>query len=335
MTLGEIAELVGGELQGPSQLIIARVAQPDSDDPGAIGFAESDKFISLGEQSGIGALIVPSGKVVGNKPVILVQEPRRAFHLVLQHFQKSLPLSSGVHPTAILHPNASVDPTASIGPYCVLEEKSTVGANAKIYPHCFIGPDCVIEDGAVLYPHVVLYGWVRVGKNSVVHSGSVLGADGFGFVWDGSRRVKVPQVGAVEVGEEVEIGALSAVDRATMGSTIIGDRSKLDNLVQIAHNVRLGEDCAVAAQVGISGSARIGDRVVLAGQCGVGDGIVIGSDTVFGGRSAVVNDTPEPGAYLGYPARPISEAKRAMLLTQKLPELLARLRKLEREADKS
>jgi UDP-3-O-[3-hydroxymyristoyl] glucosamine N-acyltransferase len=335
LTLGEIAVLINGTLEGPSDLPILRVAQPDSNDAAAIGFAESEKFIKLAEGSQIGALVVPFGASIGHKPVIRVEEPRRAFHLVLQQFQKSVPIETGVHPTAVVHESAKIDPSASIGAYCVLSENTVVEANVRVYPFCFIGPDCVLEKGAVLYPNVVLYGWVRVGKDSIVHAGCVLGADGFGFVWDGSRRIKVPQVGSVEIGDEVEIGALSAVDRATMGATVVGHRTKIDNLVQIGHNVRIGEDCAIAAQAGVSGSARVGDRVVLAGQCGVADGIVVGSDTSFGGRSAVVKDTPEPGTYLGYPARPIAEEKRSMLLAQRLPELLARLRKLERKADEA
>ena len=182
-----------------------------------------------------------------------------------------------------------------------------------------------------LYPHVILYRDVTVGERSILHSGAVLGSDGFGYVWNGRERVKVPQAGRLSIGANVEIGANTTIDRATAGSTIIGAGSKIDNQVQIGHNVSLGEHAAIAAQTGISGSTKVGDRVMMGGHVGVADHLTIVSDVVLGGSAGAASSITEPGAYLGLPARPASEAKRSMLLATKLPEMLSRIRALEKK----
>jgi UDP-3-O-[3-hydroxymyristoyl] glucosamine N-acyltransferase len=176
----------------------------------------------------------------------------------------------------------------------------------------------------------VLYRDVRVGARSVIHSGAVIGADGFGFVWDGSKRLKVPQVGSVRIGDDVEVGANTCIDRATAGETVIEDGVKLDNIVQIGHNVRVGEHSAIAGMSGISGSTKIGKRVLMGGGVGTRDHVTIGDDVALGGRSNVGGDITEPGEYLGTPAAPAREAVRAMLTIHKLPELVSRIRQLEK-----
>ncbi len=198
-----------------------------------------------------------------------------------------------------------------------------------MYPFAYIGEGCELGEGTVVYPHAVLYRDVTTGRRCRIHAGAVLGADGFGYVWDGQRRVKIPQVGRVVLGDDVEIGANSAVDRATAGETRIGSGTKLDNLVQIGHNVRIGEHTVAAAQTGVSGSTTIGNRVTIAGQVAFSDHVEVCDDVVLGGRTAVIQNIREPGEYLGFPARPLGEAMRALSLATKLPELAARLRRLE------
>lgn len=327
-TLGGLADLLGGELHGPADFPIARPAPAHSDDPEGIAFCESPDYIAKAEACGVGAILVPRGTSTA-KPSIAVDSPRAAFGMLLALSARPLPLNLGVHPTAIVSPDAQVHETAAIGPYVVIERGARIGAAARIYPFAYIGEDCAVGDHATVYPNAILYQDVEVGARTIIHAGAVLGADGFGFVWDGKRRVKVPQVGRVEIGEDCEIGAGTTIDRATVGVTRIGRGTKLDNLVQIGHNCEIGEDGVIAGQTGISGSCVVGDRVVMGGQCGLSDHAHIASDVTFGGRTGTAQNIEEPGAYFGAPARPAAQAVKAMMLQQKLPEIVSRLRKLE------
>ena len=331
-TLGEIAEMVKGELHGPAGMPIARPAPVDSNDPSGIAFCESDAYLAVAERSGVGAVLIPRG-AESSKPHIEVDMPRAAFGLLLAKSSRPLPIDPGVHSTALISPEASVDESASVGAYVVIEAGATVGMGARIYPFTYVGENCAIGEGAILYPNVTLYQDVEIGARSIIHSGAVLGADGFGFIWDGRRRLKIPQVGRVVIGEDAEIGAGTTIDRATAGETVIGRGTKLDNLVQIGHNCRIGEDGVIAGQSGISGSCIVGDRFVMAGQCGLSDHARIADDVTFGGRTATSQDILEPGSYFGVPAQSASEALRTFVLLPKLPEFHARLRKLEKRLE--
>jgi UDP-3-O-[3-hydroxymyristoyl] glucosamine N-acyltransferase len=241
-----------------------------------------------------------------------------------------LPLQEGVHPTAVVDPSAKIDPAAFVGAFAVIERGACIEAGARVFPFCYVGENCVVGSEATLNPGVVLYQDVCIGARSIIHGGVVIGGDGFGFVWDGKRRIKVPHVGGVKIGDDVEIGAGTTIDRGTAGDTTIGRGTKLDNLVQIAHNVRIGEDSVIAAQNGISGSCTIGNRVVMGGQGALSDHATLVDDVTFGGRTGSSQDILEPGTYFGTPARPIQEAMRSYLLVPKLPELMSRLRTLEK-----
>lgn len=333
MTLGLVAGFFGAELHGPADLEISGPVDVDSFEPGGIAFAESEAFLAKAEASQAAALILPRHLRSEVKPYIVVDNPRICFRALLEREDRSLPLPRIVHPTAVISTSAKVDPTASIGAYVVIEGGAVVGAGCRVYPFTYVGEECVLEERCTLYPHVVLHKKVRLGAGTTVHAGAVLGADGFGYTWDGSRHVKEPHIGRIDIGQEAEIGALTAIDRAKMGVTRIGSGTKIDNLVQVAHNVQIGENCAIAAQVGIAGSARIGDGVLMAGQSGVADHTDVASGAVIGARAAVLQDVEEPGLHLGTPARPARESKRAMLLLTKLPELLERIRKLEKRLD--
>jgi UDP-3-O-[3-hydroxymyristoyl] glucosamine N-acyltransferase len=328
-TLRELANLLGGECRGPEALPLARPVAAGDDDPLGVTFAESDKYLALAENSEVGAVIV-GPETESRKPSIVVSSPRLAFGKLLAMSARELPIAAGIHHLASVSSEARVDPSAFVGPYAVIEQGAEIGPGARIYPFCYVGADCLVGERAVLYPGAVLYRDVRVGARSVIHSGAVIGADGFGFVWDGSKRLKVPQVGSVRIGDDVEVGANTCIDRATAGETVIEDGVKLDNIVQIGHNVRVGEHSAIAGMSGISGSTKIGKRVLMGGGVGTRDHVTIGDDVALGGRSNVGGDITEPGEYLGTPAAPAREAVRAMLTIHKLPELVSRIRQLEK-----
>lgn len=330
-TLAAVAEMLGGVPDGPPGLPLSRPVPAGQSDPLGVTFAENEKYLSEAEQTDVGAVIVSKESRPATRPLIRVDNPRFAFARFLAICQKQLPLNEGVHPTAVVDPAAQVASDARIGPYVCIERGAVIKSGAKIYPFCYVGENCHVGANSILYPHVVLYQDVHVGEGSIIHAGAVIGADGFGFVWDGRRRVKVPQVGGVELGREVEVGANTTVDRATAGVTKVGTGTKLDNLVQIAHNVEIGEHAVVAGLSGVSGSAKVGDRAVLGGGVGIGDHVTVASDVLLAGRSSVGSDIPEPGGYIGTPAMPHMEGKRAILLTTKLPEMLSRIRALEKE----
>lgn len=331
-TLGEIAELLGGQLCGPAGLLINRPVPSDSNDPSGITFAENSEFLAKAETSGVGAVLVARGSDCC-KPHIQVDHPRVAFGQLLSLFVKPLPIETGIHPTAVVDPWASVAPGAYIGAYCVVERGAVIEDHARVYPFCYIGENCVVGARTTIFPHVVLYQDVEIGENCSIHSGVVLGADGFGFGWDGQVRIKVPQIGGVQIGDGAEIGANTTVDRATAGTTRIGSGTKIDNLVQIAHNVQIGDNSIIAAQSGISGSTKLGNRVVMGGGVGTADHVTITDDVSLGGRSGVAQDITKAGEYFGQPAMPKREAIRVLLLQGKLPDLFARLRALESKVE--
>ncbi|MCH7904167.1 MAG: UDP-3-O-(3-hydroxymyristoyl)glucosamine N-acyltransferase [Armatimonadetes bacterium] len=330
-SLGQLADLVGGECRGPSDLVIERVVPAGSDDLRGLTFAESDAYLKRCLDTSVGAIIVYRDAPPFERPAIVVESPREAFGAVMFAMKQELPINDGVHETAVVSPDASIDDTASVGPYCVVERGAKIGRGVRVYPFCYVGERCEVGADCVLYPHVVLYQSVTLGSRCIVHSSAVIGADGFGFHWDGERHAKVPQVGSIVIGDDVEVGAGSCIDRATCGETRIGDGVKLDNLVQIAHNVTLGAHSVMASQVGIGGSSRLGSRVMLGGQAAVSDHIKIADGVVLGGRSGAFQDVQEPGEYFGTPVTPMLEAMRMIALQHRLPELLNRIKKLESE----
>lgn len=332
-TLAEIAELLGGELRGPGDVRVLRPVPSDSQDPNGITFAEDAEHLALAEKSAAAAVIVAKDCAECAKPTIVVSSPRQAFGLLLSMCQRPLPLNAGIHPTAVVHPGAMVSSSAQVGAFCVIEDGASIAEDACIHPFCYVGQGCSVGRETVLYPHVVLVQDVCIGAMCIIHSGAVIGADGFGFYQSEGRRVKVPQVGSVIVEDDVEIGANSCIDRATAGDTIIGRGTKIDNLVQIGHNTKVGEDGVIAGQTGISGSCRIGDRVTIGGQVAIADHTTLGDDVTLAGRSGVVKDLERAGEYYGFPAAPIKEAMRSALLIAKLPALQAKIRSLEKRLD--
>lgn len=331
-TLGELAQKLGGELSGPSDLIIRRPIPADGVDPEGLTFAESDEYLRKAAAGGAGAVLAPKGSVPIDKPTIFVDRPREAFGMFLAMNVRPLPLDAGIHPTAVVSPDAQVADTAQIGPYAVVERGAVIGEKCRIFPFCYVGENCRIGDGSVLFPHAVLYQDVAIGARSVVHSGAVLGADGFGFAWNGQQHLKVPQVGGVQLGDQVEVGANTTIDRATAGATRIGTGTKIDNLVQVAHNTKIGVHGVIASQTGLSGSTTIGDRATIAGQVATSPHVSVCDDVVLAGRTGVTGNIVRPGAYFGLPARPLGEAMRNLTLSTKLQDLFRRVKELERKS---
>lgn len=330
-TLGEIAAMIQGELDGPADKPIDRPVSAATPDARGIAFAESDKYLAQAEQSGVGAVLLAKDIRKTDIPSIRVDNPRLAFFMMLKLSERPLPASTGIHPTSVVAEDAVIDPTASIGAYAVVEAGSVVGAGAQVFPFCYVGANCRIGARTILYPHVTLYRDVTIGEDSIIHSGAVIGADGFGFVWDGSQRIKVPQIGNVVIGQNVEIGSNTTVDRATAGDTSIGDGTKIDNLVQVAHNNRIGKHTVIAGCTGLAGSVEIGDRCVIGGMVGFRDHVSLGDDVFVAGMSGIEKDLAGPGQYFGVPALPALEAMRIFKIHQRLPEIMSRLRELEKK----
>lgn len=333
-TLGSLASMLGGELHGPSDLKLFRPVSADSGDREGIAFCESEAYLDAAEESGVGAVLLPRALPPRKLPAILVDNPRMAFGAILAMATKELPAAVGVHPTAVVDPTAQIGEGVSVGPYAVIEQGAVLGDGVKVFAFCYVGQNCKVGSRSILYPHATLYQDVVLGERCIVHSGAVIGADGFGFVWDGQRRVKIPHSGGVLFGNGVEIGANSTVDRSMVGNTRIGDGTKIDNLVMVGHNCVIGKHTVIASQVGIAGSSTIGDRCVFAGQAALSDHVKVTDDVTFAGRAATSQDITEPGEYFGAPALPIKQAIRGYLLGPKIPELFARMRKVERAIEK-
>lgn len=330
-TLESLAKILGGTFEGPADLKLARPAPSHDGDLLGITFAENEKYLAEAEATTVGAVLISMDSRASTKPVIRVAVPRQAFFMLLAMSDRPMQLAAEIHPTAVISPEATLEEGVSVGPYAVIEKGAKVGKGARVFPFVYVGENCKVGENCMLLPHSVLYRDVSLGRGTVIHSGVVVGADGFGYVWDGTQRMKVPQVGRVEIGDNVEVGANTTIDRATAGATVIGNGTKIDNLVQIGHNCRIGEHSIFAGMCGISGSTTIGSRVVFGGGAGTNDHISVCDDVMIGGRSSLDGDIKEPGAYFGTPARPAREALRSFAVIPKLYDLLQRVRALEKK----
>jgi UDP-3-O-[3-hydroxymyristoyl] glucosamine N-acyltransferase len=329
-SLGELARLVGGDLEGDPSIEIRGFASLESAGPGDLSFVAADRHLPAARRSGASALIAPPGLDLAGRPAIRVVQPYAAVAAVLRVFFPEPAVAPGVHPTAHVADGARVSPGATVGAFAVVGQRSVVETGAVVHPHVFVGPDCRIGEGSVLHPHVVLRERVTLGRRVIVHPGSVLGADGFGYVFDGQAHRKIPQVGGVVVEDDVEIGANVTVDRATLGETVIGRGTKIDNLVQIGHNTVVGADTIIVAQAGVAGSCRIGRGVVLAGQAGIADHVTVGDGARVGSQAGVHRDVPAGAGMIGTPAMPGDAGLRALAAIGRLPELLRDVRALGR-----
>ena len=330
-TTEEIARLVGGEVVGDSHAILKSFAPAERAQAGDLTFAENEDYFARGEQSAATAIIADQRFSSSKKILIRVPNARVAFAKALALFFPEPKFAAGIHPTTVVAKSAQIDPTAHIGPHCAVGERVKLGVNSVLQGGNFVGDDSKLGDDVNLFPSVTIYPRTEIGKRVRIHAGTVIGSDGFGYVLDNGVHRKVPQVGNVVIGDDVEIGANVTIDRGALGSTIIGKGTKIDNLVQIAHNVEIGEHCIVIAQAGISGSTKLGKYVILAGQVGLAGHLKIGNQVTVAAQSGVMHNIPDGEKWFGYPAHPDKDAKRQIIAQRKLPELLKRVAALEKK----
>jgi len=329
-TAAEIARQLEGEVVGDDAVQLTGFAPATAARPGDLTFAENETFFLKAEQSAASAILVDGPYTSARKVLIRVSSARVAFARVLPLFFPERVFAPGVHPSAVVDPSAQLDPTAHVGPWCVLAEEVKIGPCVVLQGGNHIGRNCVIGAHSRLFPNVVLYGQTQIGQRVRIHAGAVIGSDGFGYVLDAGAHRKVPQVGQVIVQDDVEIGANAAIDRGALGATIIGKGTKIDNLVQIAHNVSIGEHCLVVAQVGVAGSTKIGSYTTLAGQVGITGHLKIGGKVIVAAQSGVMNDIPDGAKWMGSPAQPDRPYKRQLIALHHLPELIRRVNELEK-----
>jgi UDP-3-O-[3-hydroxymyristoyl] glucosamine N-acyltransferase len=333
-TLGELAEVLQARLDGDPGRVVTGVAPLESAGPDQISFLTDLRYRGAADASRAGAFLAPRDVRGLPAPTLGCDAPQQALIQLLGLFHPPVPAPAGVDRTAVVAPEARIDPSASVGPLCVVESRAVIGPRARLHALVHVGPGVEIGEDTVVYPHVSLRDGVLVGRRVIIHPGAVLGADGFGFAFDGTAHRKIPQVGGVLIEDDVEIGANTTIDRATFGDTIVRRGTKIDNLVQIGHNVVVGEHSLLVAQVGVSGSSRLGRGVVLAGQVGVADHVTIGDGVIAGAQAGIPSSLPAGEKVLGTPARPIWQAKRIVVAEARLPELLQRVRALEQKLER-
>jgi UDP-3-O-[3-hydroxymyristoyl] glucosamine N-acyltransferase len=325
-TLDEIARRLGGAVEGNAGLLIDGVRSLAEAGPSHLGFLGRSDYAREAAGSRAGALLAGRGAVLPGRTVLRVDDPYLALAAALELFYPSPAPRPGVHPEARVGAGTEVHPEACLMAGARVGERCRIGARAQIHAGVVVGEECRIGAGTVLYPNVTLYPRTVLGERVIVHSGAVLGSDGFGFARDGEAHRKIPQVGWVEVEDDVEIGANTTIDRGTFGATRIGRGTKIDNLVQVAHNVQVGEHCLLVAQSGLAGSTRLGRSVTLAGQSGAAGHLSLGDGARVGAKSAVLADVPAGAFVIGHPAVDHRQWKRMQAALGRLPELLRRLR---------
>ncbi|MDZ7372861.1 MAG: UDP-3-O-(3-hydroxymyristoyl)glucosamine N-acyltransferase [candidate division KSB1 bacterium] len=335
LTTAELAVRLQAELEGEGEVLIRGVAPIETAEEGQLSFIANPKYNKYARTTRASALIV-SRDFQGESrvPLLRVANPYLAFQQAVRLFYpEATKLEPGIHATAIVHESAELGHDVAIAPYVVIEKGARIGHRTQIYPGCYIGEDVQIGDDCVLYPHVVVRERVRIGNRVIVHAGTVIGADGFGFAREGDRYHKIPQAGTVVIGDDVEIGANCCIDRATLGETRIERGVKMDNLIQVGHNVVIGENTVIAAQAGFAGSTIVGRNVMVGGQAGFAGHMTIGDGAQISAQSGVTKDIPPGCRVFGYPARPAEEAWRQEAALRRLPELLKRVRELERAVE--
>ncbi|MGD0916292.1 MAG: UDP-3-O-(3-hydroxymyristoyl)glucosamine N-acyltransferase [Thermodesulfobacteriota bacterium] len=328
--LKELAELVGGTVVGDGEVEISGVAAIEDARVGEITFVANPKHLKMLAKTHATAVIVSPGVPQTDKPLLRVTNPDLAFAKILTIFSQKPYQAKGIDPNAWISTTAQLGQGLSIYPFVYIGDRCRIGDRVTLYPGVYVGEDSSIGEESVLYPNVSIYPRTVIGKRVFLHGGVVVGSDGFGYVKEGRKNVKKPQVGIVEIEDDVEIGANTTIDRAALGKTIIRRGVKIDNLVQVAHNVVIGEDSILCGQVGVSGSSKIGSNVILVGQVGVVDHIEIGDNVTVGAQSGVMNDLPANQAYTGSPTLPHRDFLHMAAILPKLPEMRKTLIQIEK-----
>lgn len=332
-TLKEIASIINGKIIGDQDIVISGVCGIKEARAGDITFVANPKYAPLIETTQASAIITCPEVNSEKKTLIHTANPSLAFAKLISSIIPQDKKVVGIHPSAVISKEAKLGKDVSIGAYTVVEDKVIIGDNTTIYPGCFVGSHTSIGEGSLIYPHVSIRERISIGKRVIIHSGTVIGSDGFGFATIEGLHHKIPQVGTVEIGDDVEIGSNVSIDRARFDKTVIGKGTKIDNLVQIAHNVVIGENSVIVAQAGISGSTAIGKGVILAGQVGIVGHVNIGDGVVVAAQSGVSKSIPAHTQVWGYPAKPFKLAKRINACIQRLPNLYKRIEQLQRKIE--
>ncbi len=335
MKLSELAGLVNGEVFGDPDTVITGVSGIKEAKKGDITFVANPKYISLMKITKASAIITSFDTNNIKKPLVRTEDSSLAFaKLVSSVGPKKVKHPEGIHPTALIDKTAKLGENVAVGPYTIIKEKAEIGDGAIIYDGCFLGHNVKIGKNTLIYPNVSIRENVELGNRVIIHSGSVIGSDGFGFATVKGVQQKIPQIGTVVVEDDVEIGANVTIDRARFDKTFIGKGTKIDNLVQIAHNVIIGEHSIIVAQAGISGSTTVGKGVILAGQAGVVGHINIGEGAIVAAQAGVTKSIPPNTKVSGYPAKPHDQAKRVNACMQRLPLVYKRIKELEKEVER-
>ena len=336
LSISEIAQITQTQAEGKTDVLISRLCSLEDAQEGGICYVVSAEKSELLEHLKASAVILPQeakGKnFTFSGAVLYAQNPEWAFILLLKYVDAARTKHTpGIHPTAVISPKATLGKEVSVGAYTVIEDGATIGDNTVIFPQCYIGKDVTIGKNCYIYPQVVIREDCVLKDYVILQPGARIGADGFGFTFHNGRHQKIPQVGNVVLGNDVEIQANTCIDRAKISSTVIGDNTKIDNLVQVGHNVHVGQSSIFCAQVGIAGTTEIGNGVVLAGQVGLAGHMKVGDRAQIGAQSGVMNDVPAGKTYFGFPAMPQKEAFRQMAIMRKLPEMYKEFQHFKKE----
>ena len=330
-TARELADYLGCTTEGDAAARISGVAEPERAGAEDLIYLDAPKHVASAGKSAARCVIAPPGVALEGKTVLRSEKPKLAFARAADWLLRPPAIANGVHPTAVVAPSAQLAPGVAIGPYAVIEDDVEIGAGCEIGAFCFLGRGAKLGERCRLYPRVTLYAGARLGRSVIIHSGGVIGSDGFGYVFGDGKQWKFPQVGEVEIGDDVEIGANATIDRGSLGRTEIARGVKLDNLVHVAHNVSIGEHTVVAAQTGISGSSAIGKNVMIGGQVGIADHCRLQDGAVVGAQAGIPTGKTIRGGQIvwGTPARPLEKFKGQYAWFARLPELAGRLKRLE------
>lgn len=329
-TLQRLAEVAQGQLAGDAETIIRGVADLETAGPEDVSYCVNRSYLTAAAKSGAGVLIVPADAEAMDRPVIRVANPYWSFAQVLELFRPQGPERDvAVSPLAYVARSARVADDAVVRPFAVIEEGAVIGPRTVVESGVHVGHDARVGADCMLHPHVVVMQRCVLGNRVIVHANTVIGSDGYGYATHQGKHFKIPQIGIVVIEDDVELGASVAIDRATMGRTVVGRGTKIDNLVQVGHNCEIGPDCLIVSQSGLSGSTTVGQGTRFAGQTGTVGHVTIGEHSTIAARGVVTKDLPARSFVSGFPARPHQEEKRIQVAMARLPELMKRLRAVE------